>query len=221
IRNGIQIETVDTYHLIDLYFEKHAKEIDVRSESMAGFYYQVLNKLEQSNYYSITKSKLNLLIKNLTLAKLDIEDLSPIIVPYKSWYKFSANVLEKYFLARYIYAITDDNQFKEQIIDVSDEPYDNQILEFLQSIDKKKLWDFYIIPELKRLIEYIDFTNEKTVALSFINFFAIEFDLTWNQKEKTFDTFGSSFREAHFNLFLCLVNSKSLIQQKLFTFVAA
>src|SRR5690606_19260960 len=29
IRNGIQIETVDTYHLIDLYFEKHAKEIDV------------------------------------------------------------------------------------------------------------------------------------------------------------------------------------------------
>lgn len=209
VRNGIQIETMDTYHLIDVYFENHSKEIGVRSELLASFYYQVFNELEQSDSYSITKSKLkNLLITKSTLTKLTIDDLSPIIVPYKSWYKFSTNVLGKYFLARHIYAITDDYLFKEQIIDAHAlfDPYDNQILEFLESIDKERLWNFYIIPEFSRLIEYINFTNEKTIALSFINFFAIEFDLCWNQKEKTFDTFSSSCGESHFENILSFCN---------------
>lgn len=208
IRYEIQIEHIDNYHLIDIYFEHYSERIGAQSELLASFYYLVFNELEQSNSYSITKSKLNLLITKSTLIKLTIDDLSPIIVPYKSWYKFSANVLGRYFLARHIYAITDDYLFKEQIIYAHAlfDPYDNQILEFLQSIDKKRLWNFYIITELNRLINQIDFTSEKTMALSFINFFTIEFDLCWNEKEKTFDTFSSSCGESHFENILSFCN---------------
>lgn len=208
VRNEIQIESIDACHLIEVYFEHYSERIGVRSELLASFYYQIFNELEQLESYSITKSKLNLLITKSTLTKLTIDDLSPIIVPYKSWYKFSANALEKYFLVRNIYVITDDIQFKEQIIDAHAlfAPYDNQILEFLQSIDKERLWDCYIVPELRKLIDQIDFTNDKTMVLSFINFFAIEFELDWNKKEKTFDSLGSSFRESHFENILSFCN---------------
>jgi|GEM_PF-5048155 len=200
IRNEIQIDATDIYHLIDLYFKNHSKEIKSSYESLVRFYYQVSNELQYSDSYSITKSRLNLLIQNSPLSRLNIEDLSPIIIPSKSWYRFSAGIFRKYFLAHHIYAFPDNDQFKNQIIHtLTDAHFDNQILEFLQSIDKTRLWNFYLIPELKRFLKHIDFSNEKTIMFSFISFFSIEFELIWDKKEKNFENYISSCIESHFD----------------------
>jgi DNA polymerase III delta prime subunit len=207
IYNDIPIKAIDTYRLIDLYFEHYSKQINVESQLLVNFYYQVLQELEQSNCYCTTKSKLNSILKNCTLTELGIEKLSPIIVPQKNWFKFGSSIFKNYILTRYIYAITDDSHFKERIIDISiDEPCDNDVLSFLQTLDKKRLFEQYIIPELNRLVEHIDFTNERTKALSFIKFFDIDFDLDWNKKEKTFDTSSSSCSESHFENILSFSN---------------
>jgi len=198
VDSHVQINDSDTYHLIDLYFENHSQKIQADVQDLTNLYYQITNELEQSNQYSITGPKLSLLVRNSNLAVLAIESLAPIIIPYKNWYKFSASVFETYFLAKHIFAVTDNNQFKEEIINVNIDPDDNHFFEFLQLIDRKRLWDFYIIPELNRLIGEIDFTDQKSMALSFVDFFKIEFELDWDQKERSFDTWGSSCSEAHF-----------------------
>lgn len=194
----VQIKDLDTYHLIDLYFQNHSRKIEADARELANLYYQISNELKQANQYSITTPKLSLLVQNSNLAGLTIERLVPIIIPYKNWYKFSASVFQTYFLTKHLSTVIDNNQFKEQVRNVPTHPDDNEFLEFLQSINRKRLWDFYIIPELNRLIGQIDFTDQKSMALSFINFFEIEFELTWDKQTRSFDTWGSSCSEAHF-----------------------
>lgn len=198
VDSQVQINDLDTYRLIDLFFENHSRKIKADARELANLYYQITDELEQANQYSITAPKLNLLVQNSNLAELTIERLAPIIIPYKSWYKFSASVFETFFLAKHLSTVTDNNQFKEEIVNVYIDPDDDQFFEFLQSIDRKRLWDFYIIPELNRLIGQIDFTDQKSMALSFTDFFKIGFELNWDQKERSFDTWSSSCSEAHF-----------------------
>jgi DNA polymerase III delta prime subunit len=198
--NKLDIAHIETYKFIDVYFERHANKVGVNPNLLADFYYQLSNEFEQSNEYSTTKSTLDQLIKKSDLT-LCIQDLNPIVIPFKNWYRFGAHVFEKYFLARHISSIADNHQFKEQIIDAAmmEGPEETQTLKFLQAIDKKRLWDSYIIPELKRLIGQIDFTSEKATVLSFIKFFSIEFKLDWKKKEKTFERSSSSCSEWHYD----------------------
>ncbi|MBX3253500.1 MAG: ATP-binding protein [Chitinophagaceae bacterium] len=205
--SDIDVAHTNIFHLLDSYFKTYSSRLKINPDTLVSLYYQIINELEWSNYYSITKSKLEQLLSNLGLTNLPIVDLEPILIPYKNWYKLSAGIFEEYFLAKHIYAIQDNDQFKEEIINTTPpDPDNNQILEFLQTIDKPRLWNFYIVPELDKLIKHIDFSDEKTKAISFIDFFSIDFELSWNIEEKTFETVSSSGAEVHYEKILQLCN---------------
>lgn len=206
-QNKIILENLNLYNFIDSYFMHYSNQIGIDLNILSNFYFNVYSELEQPNHYSITGKKLRSLLKNSNLNELTIEKLSPIIVPYKSWYTFSIKILEKYFLAKHIHSLIDGSDFKEVIIEhLVDDFEDNQILEFLQSINKVQLWESYIFPELDRLIENIDFKDEKSTVLSFIDFFKIEFELTCNKNNKTFETFSGSNCESQFENILSFCN---------------
>ncbi|MBK7700503.1 MAG: hypothetical protein IPJ39_18150 [Saprospiraceae bacterium] len=88
---------------------------------------------------------------------------------------------------------------------------DIEILDFLQTADKSKLWNWFINPEIDRLLKTIDFTDDKSIALSFINFFQIEFELSWNRKERTLEIWSSSNSESHFENIFQFINIEFFI----------
>lgn len=194
----------DLYSLLDSHFNDHSIKIEADPKLLAFFYYQILNVLEYSGDHSITRSKLNILIFNSAIPSLKIEQLCPIIVPYGNWYKFGNTLFQEHLKAKYLYSITDNHQYREEIIDACHSPYDNQILEFLQSIDKRRLYDNFIIPEVNKFINAIDFTNQRSIAISYVSLFGIECDLSWNKKEKTLECFSSSCAHTHYENILSL-----------------
>lgn len=197
VENEVAISSLCTYQLIDEFFNYHCLQIRVEPRTFIKVVYRIINELEQLDGYSITKSRVTQILKETELQNVRIEDIRPILIPYKNWYQFSHSDIKTYIVSKHINSAEID-QFSELVTESLWEPDDFRILSFLQSANRDKTWMFYIIPELERLLDSINFANEQTVLHSFIDFFSVEFDLAWEKKEKRFDSFSSSNSESHY-----------------------
>ena len=197
VENGVAVSSLSTYQIVDEFFNYHCHQIRVDPQAFIKTTYRIIDELKQSNSYSITKSRIAQILKETELQNVRIEDFSPILIPYKNWYRFSHSDIKTYIITKYINCI-ETGQFSELVTEYLWEPDDNRILDFLQNANRDKTWAFYIIPELERLLDSINFTNEQTVLLSFSDFFSVEFELLWEKKEKRFDTFSASNSESHY-----------------------
>jgi DNA replication protein DnaC len=186
---------LDTYQLIEKFFNYHCDRIRVHPELFIKAAYKIIEGLEQSGHYSATKSTLVQAFKEVGTQKIRIEDFNPILIPYKNWYRFGHPDIQTYIIAKYIDCFEGD-QFSKLVSEFLLEPNDHRILQFLQSANNNKIWTFYLIPELERLLGCINFTNQQTVLISFIDFFNIEFELAWEKKK--FDSFSASNSESHY-----------------------
>lgn len=176
VENEVAISSLSFYQLVDEFFNYHCQQIRVDPQAFIKTTYRIIDELEQFNHYSITKSRIAQILKETELKNVRIEDFSPILIPYKNWYRFSHSDIKTYIITKHINCL-ETGQFSELVTESLWEPDDNRILEFLQSANRDKIWTFYLIPELERLLHNINFTNEQTVLLSFIDFFNIEFEL--------------------------------------------
>ncbi len=212
ISKKIEINGLSTFEFIELYISYFTTEKGISRVHLTNFICDLYKHLEQSNHYSITKSKLKAIIKNTFGFELEIEILSPIITPYKQWYKLSTTNFEKYFIAKKLSTADNSEIYKKEILDYLMDSFDDiEILDFLQTADKSKLWNWFINPEIDRLLKTIDFTDDKSIALSFINFFQIEFELSWNRKERTLEIWSSSNSESHFENIFQFINIEFFI----------
>ncbi len=130
---------------------------------------------------------------------LRIEDFYPILVPNKNWYWLGHSNIEDFVLTKRINSL-EAKQYSNSITDFLWDTDRERLLEFLEAADGIKLWKLYLLPELKRLIENIDFTNEHTILQSFAGFFRIKFELEWNSKKRQFESHSSSHGEPHYEL---------------------
>ncbi|WP_300674694.1 hypothetical protein [Soonwooa sp.] len=203
ISNKIEIKGLSTFEFIELYISYLTTQKDISKVILTNFIYELYKHLEQSNHYSITKSKLKVIIKETFGFDLEIEILSPIIIPYNQWYKLSSSKFEKYFIAKKLSTIDSSEVYKADVLSYLWNSFEDiEIIDFLQIADKSKLWDWFINLEIDRLMKTIDFTDDKSTTLSFINFFQPKFDLSWSKEKKTLETWGSSNSEFHFeNIF--------------------
>lgn len=170
---------------------------------------KLLENIEQSNNYTFTKSTILKVINELNV-NINIKDLNPFIIPYRNWYKFSHSDIETYFRAKHISSFNKE-QFSELITENLMHPDESNLLVFLQSTNKNKLWNYYIIPEIERLIGHLNFTNQQKTLSTFVDFFNIEFDLEWDKKEEAFRCYSSSNVESHYDHIFNFCNIKSYI----------
>lgn len=203
ISKNIEIQNLSTFEFIDLYISEFTNDKSISSKHLINFFFEVNKHLEQSNHYSITKSNLNAIAKDTFGFDLKIELLSPIIVSYHHWYKLSSIYFEWYFVAKKLSNTQNQELYKEELQDyLLNNYYNIEIFDFIESANESKLWEWFINPELDRLLKAIDFTDDKSIILSFINFFQIEFDLSWNKKAKILEINGGSNSEYHYeNIF--------------------
>ncbi|MFN6945829.1 MAG: restriction endonuclease [Cytophagaceae bacterium] len=193
----IVVKNLDTCQLLDLYIKYYCNKNNIEKDCLIKIGFRIIEELNQTDHYSITKSKINEIIKELKLLNFQIKDLSPVIIPYKNWFRFSHSDIEKYILTKYI-DFFEGEQFLRSINEFLCVPNDIKLLEFIQTANENKLWGFYIIPELKRLLKNINLINQQETILSFVDFFNIEFELAWNKKEKVFEVYTSSNVESHY-----------------------
>lgn len=208
--NEVVVNDLDAYQLIDRFFNHHCNRINFQPNSLIKIGFRIIEELEQSGNYSITKSRVAQILKDMELPNIRMEDFSPILIPYQNWYRFSHTDIKTYILAKYIDSI-EEEQFSELITEFLWEPSETTLLEFLQSANKGELWKLYIIPELERLLSSINFSNQHTMLLSFVEFFNVEFDLAWDKKEKKFDSCSSSYSESHYENILSFCSKEFYI----------
>lgn len=197
VEYNVVVNELDTFQLIDKFFKCHCNRIRVQPELLIKATYKVIEELEQSDRYSTTKSRVFQVFKEIGMQKIQIEDLKPILIPYGNWYRFSDSDIKTYIVAKYVDSFEAD-QFSKRVTESLWEYDNHQILQFLSSANSRKIWISYLIPELERLLRSINFTNEKTALISFIDFFNVEFELAWEKKEKKFETFSGSNSESHY-----------------------
>lgn len=203
ISHEIEIKGLSAFEFIELYISYFTTEKEISRVHLTNFVCELYKHLEWSNHFSITKPKLKVIIKNTFGFDLKIEILKPIIIPYNQWYRLSSTNFKKYFVAKKLSTTDNSEIYKEEVLDYLLDNFDDiEILDFLQIADKSKLWNWFIDSEIDRLLKPIDFTDDKSIVLSFINFFQPEFDLCWNKKEKTLKIWSGSNSESHFeNIF--------------------
>lgn len=205
VLNHIKVDEENSYNLINSYFAAFSKKLNIDISSLNNLFNDIRISLCQSDEYSLTKSKLNTILNSHNLCALQISELSPIIVPYKNWFKFSNDCFQLYFQAQYI-AKLNDSSFFTKLGEALQEPAELRFLQYLEIMDKDRLWNTFIIPEFKRFLRSVDFTNEKTKILSFINFFHINFDLEWIPEENSFEVFSDSCSEYHYEQLFAFCN---------------
>lgn len=198
VNNNIEVDELDTYQIIDKFFIQHCNQIGISTDSFTKIIINLLEKVEQSNDYIFTKSTIFRAIDELKLYNLNKEVLNPFIISYKNWYKFSHQDIEVFFCARHINSFS-GKQFSKLITESLIDPDGYNLLIFLQSIDKQKLWNYYIHPEIERLICHINFTNQQKMLSTFFKFFNVEFNLEWDNTESVFKCYSSSNTEWHYN----------------------
>ena len=204
VKNKVVIRDLDTYQLIDKFFNYHCKRIKVQPESLIIVAYKIIEELEQSDRYCITGTRIVHTLKVNGLTKTTIEDLKPILISNGNWYRFSHSDITTYIVAKYVDSF-EGNPFSKLVTESLWEHDNHRVLQFLRSANNTKIWISYLIPELERLLKNINFTNKQTVLLSFIDFFDIEFELVWEKKDKKFETFSGYNSESHYEnlLYFC------------------
>ena len=199
VENKIVVSDLDTYQLIDKFFTYHCSQISVQPRAFIEMLYKIIDGLEQSNDDTVTRSSVLKILQKTELQNISIEDLSPILIPDKNWYRFSHADIQTYIITKYVNGLEADRS-SELVTAYLGEYDDYRILQFLQSANSIKIWKSYLVPELQRLLNSINFANQQTVLLSFIDFFDVEFALAWEQKR--LNAFLSSYSEAHYEYLL-------------------
>lgn len=195
------ISSYDYYSILDQFITEYSQKLNIDQLILNELFFE-LAKDSFRHDFSITRSQLEELIKR---KKLPIENgraLSPIIIPDKNWFKFSAHEFKVYFIVQYLISITNDKSFKEEVIEYSYEVHVPNLLKILNLACPNRLTKIVIIPELNRFVSHIDTTSEKSIILSIVKFFQAEFELEWLKKERTFEMSSSSNSESFIELIL-------------------
>ena len=182
------------YTILDTFFTLYSQQKGVDVDIFKELYFE-LAKDSFGDDFSITEKQLKTLFAKYNISQYRIEILSPIIVADSKWFNFSNYDLKVYFITEYLSNIKSDNEFKEEVVDYSLDIYDAKLLRFLSYKSKNRLDKVIIIPELQRLISYIDVSSPKATVISFLTFLEPDFDLQWNKQKKEFEESSSSSSE--------------------------
>lgn len=182
------------YTILDTYFTLYCKHKGINIDIFKELYCELAK--DSSEYdFSITGKQLKTIFDKYNISKHGIDVLSPIIIADSKWYNFSNYDFRVYFIAEYLGTIKSDDEFKQEAEDYSLYIYDGQLLRFLKCKSKNRLDNVILIPELQRFISCINVSSPKESVLSFLTFFAIEFDLKWNKQKREFEESSSSNSE--------------------------
>lgn len=182
------------YSILDSFYNYYCKQANLNSEKLKHFFFE-LAKDSLGSYNSMTKTQLEKVICKNNISNCTVEKLFPVITPEKNWFKFSSYGLRVYFVVTYLSAIENQEEFENEAIDFSYEVHGYNLLNLLYYSCKEKLL-ILVNQELKRFINTIDTTSEKTIVLSFLAFFNIEYAFEWDSKSKSFIVNSSSNTEA-------------------------
>ena len=195
------ISSYDYYSILDQLITEYSQKLNINQLTLNELFFE-LAKDSFRHEFSITRSQLEELIKRKRLPIENGRALSPIIIPDKNWFKFSAHEFKVYFIVQYLISITNDKSFKEEVIEYSYEVHEPNLLKILNLACPIRLTKIVIIPELDRFVSQIDTTSEKSIILSIVKFFQAEFELKWLKKERTFEMSSSSNSESFIELIL-------------------
>jgi len=202
LRNRTQnISSYDYYSILDQFITDYSNKLNINKAILNELFFDLAKYSFRYNF-SITSSQLEELIKRKKLPIENRKALSPIIILDKHWFKFSAHEFKVYFIVQYLSNITEDDLFKKEVIEYSYKVYEPNLLKILNLVCPTRLTKTVIIPELERFISQIDTTSDKSVILSMIKFFQVEFELEWLKKERTFETSSFSNSESFIELIL-------------------
>lgn len=195
------LSSYNCYSILDLFLTYYSAQINIKKKTLNKFFFD----LEEDNLeydYSITGTQIKKLIREKKLSIGNTNILAPIIIPDKSWFKFSTPDFQVYFIIQHLINIKDDKVFKEEVIAYSDKVDDSNLLKVLDLVCHSRLTNIVVAPELERCLCQIDTTTEKSTVLSLIKFFQIGFELEWYKSEKTFEVNSSSNTECFLELIL-------------------
>ncbi|MBD0331207.1 MAG: hypothetical protein ICV66_00985 [Chitinophagaceae bacterium] len=197
----IHVGSSNRYAILDSVFTLYCTSKNLDTHIFKKIFFE-LSKDSFGHDFSITKKQLQSLFKEYHVSEYEAEILSPIIVAGKSWYNFSSHEFKIYFIVEYLSTIKSDEEFKEEVIDYSLETYEADLLKLLNYRCRQRLLDVVVIPELERFLCSIDSSSPKSILLSFLRFFGVEFDLKWNKRNKQFEESSSSNQESFIEIII-------------------
>lgn len=204
VSKNIDLNDFNNYSIIDSYFDYYCISKKLNSEILKEFFFQLAND-SFSYHSSITEKKIIQLLAEHKIVEISTKSLNPIIISDKHWFTFSSYEFKLYFIIEYLKKIIDDKNFKEKVIDTSCEIYELKLLQMLSNACPQRL-NFIFYSELNRFIDSLDLTSKKTITISIIKFFNLEFDLEWNKKSKKFEESSSSNSETFIEMVLQFFN---------------
>ena len=184
-KDNININCFDKYIILDKYFNYYCNSKNLDIEILKKIFFNLTN--DSFDYdFSITQTRLRKIFKENKIVLSSLNTLSPIIIPNKNWFDFSCYDFKLYFITEYLNSIQ-SIKFKDKIKEYSSKlNHGADLLNYLEYSNKKSFFSLILIPELERFINIIDKSSEKSIFLSILHFFNIEFNLVWNKKDKKF-----------------------------------
>lgn len=193
-QESVSLASFNKYTLLDSFFTYYCKSNLIDIELYKILFFE-LAKDSFGNDFSITETQIKELFRKYNLQQYSINILCPIVVADKKWFDFSNIDFRIYFIAEQINNLISDEDFKDMIFRYTSETNDTHLLYYLNHRCRNRLNEVVIIPELQRLLSYIDLTSSQTIVLSFLGFFKMDFDLEWNKAKKEFEEGSSSCSE--------------------------
>lgn len=200
-QESVSLASFNKYTLLDSFFTYYCKSNLIDIELYKILFFE-LAKDSFGNDFSITETQIKELFSKYNLQQYSINILCPIVVADKKWFDFSNINFQIYFIAEQINNLVSDEDFKDMIFHYTSETNDTDLLCYLNHRCRNRLNEVVIIPELQRLLSYIDITSSQTIVLSFLDFFKMDFDLEWNKAKKEFEESSSSCSEWIFEIII-------------------
>lgn len=200
-QESVSLASFNKYTLLDSFFTYYCKSNDIDIDFFKKLFFE-LTEDSFGHDFSLTETQLQKFFIENNIEQYNINILSPIIVIDKKWFDFSNTSFQVYFIAEHLINIEFDQEFKENIIDYISNINEIDLLHFLNYKCKTRLDEVLIISELHKFLSSIDTTSPKTIVLSFLDFFAIHFDIEWNKEEKRFNENSSSCSDWFFEMII-------------------
>jgi hypothetical protein len=174
--------------LLEFFLKDKCTSLNIEYTKLLKLYFSLYSQFTETH---ASAKVLESTIRNSELPNLTLQNISPLIIPEKDWFKFGNKNLEIFILANDIDQEKSDIQYVERTIEASNLHDGITVMKFLDEINSQRYFSTYIYPQLEDLIKNINFENEKTIFFSYLDFFQLELEMTINNiGDKFSDGFG-------------------------------
>ncbi|MCW3101854.1 MAG: hypothetical protein JWO09_294 [Bacteroidetes bacterium] len=95
-------------------------------------------------------------------------DFSPVLVQQEKWFSFKYSKYAEYLTALYVKEDVDDGNYPKLVKEYIIHKHDSEVLGYLLEIDKERVCWLLLKPLIESTFQKLNFTNEETLATSFI-----------------------------------------------------